>query len=255
MSVAATVPYDCPNCNTLKTGKFCSNCGQKEDARYTLHSLLHEVIHSITHADKGIFSYAWQLFYKPGIIARDLIEGKRKRYFNPFQYLLLIMAAMVILYGYTNFYEKMSASTSGMQTDETSKLISQKISDFLGKYQKLFYMILIPLFALFQQWFFKKDKFNYAEHMLGAVVMNGMSINYSIIFAILLYFIPLHPSVYYAVNLVFGLSVQVFFLKQFYKEKLWITTLKAIGMYIGYILIFSIITMIIGVIYFLVTKK
>lgn len=255
MSSTAAYPYNCPNCDSVKTAKFCGNCGQKEDGRYTIHTLLHEVVHSITHADRGIFSFALQLFYKPGLIARDLIEGKRKKYFNPFQYLLLIMAAMVVLYGYTNFYEKMSFSTSNMQQTETSKIITQEISNFLSKYQKLFYMILIPLFALFQQWFFKKDKFNYAEHVLGAVVMNGMSINYSIIFAIALYFIPLHPSVYYTVNLLFGLSVQVFFLKQFYREKLWITMLKAIGMYIGYILIFSIITMIIGVIYFLMTKK
>lgn len=249
------LPYECPNCTTLKTGKFCSNCGQKEDERYTLHSLLHEVIHTITHADKGIFSYAWQLMYKPGIIARDLIAGKRKRYFNPFQYLLLIIAAMVLLYHYTDFYERMSASTNNMQSNETSKLISQKMGNFLTKYQKLIYMILIPLFALFQKWFFRKDRFNYAEHMLGAVVMNGMSINYSMLFAVILYFIPLGPTAYYFVNMFFGIAVQVFFLKQFYRENFWITLIKAIGMYISYILIFAFLSIIVGVFIVLSIKK
>jgi len=251
----SVLPYDCPNCSTLKTGKFCSNCGQKEDERYTMHSLMHELMHTITHADKGIFSYAWQLMYKPGIIARDMIEGKRKRYFNPFQYLLLIIAAMVILYHYTDFYERMSATTNGMQNNATSKLITQKIGDFLSKYQKLIYMILIPLFALFQQWFFRKDKFTYAEHMLGAVVMNGMSINYSMLFAVVLYFIPLGSTAYYFINMFLGISVQIFFLKQFYRESFWITSLKAIGMYISYILIFSILSVIVGIIIVLSIKK
>lgn len=84
-------PTNCLNCGQNLTGPFCSQCGQKETHRYTVGHVLHELLHVFTHADKGIFSFAKNILVKPGTVALDLVEGRRKRYFNLFQYLLLIV--------------------------------------------------------------------------------------------------------------------------------------------------------------------
>ena len=85
-------PTTCLNCGTLLTAddNFCPHCGQKSRIhRLTLVHIFHEFFHSFTHADKGFLGITADLAAKPGIVAREYIRGKRKKYFNPFTYYLL----------------------------------------------------------------------------------------------------------------------------------------------------------------------
>ena len=76
---------NCLNCNhPLTEGQhFCANCGQKAALkRLNLHDIWHDVVHYFTHADKGIFQLLKQLVTKTGIVAKEYVEGKRKKYFQ-----------------------------------------------------------------------------------------------------------------------------------------------------------------------------
>src|SRR5688572_29377526 len=88
----------CKNCDTayLETYHYCLNCSQKAKLhRLSLHELLHEAIHYFTHADKGIFQLIRDLFLKRGAVAREYAEGKRKKYFSPLNFFLLVCALYV----------------------------------------------------------------------------------------------------------------------------------------------------------------
>lgn len=75
---------ECKNCGTAFEGKFCPNCSQKAAThRLTLGHFIHETTHALTHTDKGILLLIKELFVRPGIVAREYVEGKRKKYFNP----------------------------------------------------------------------------------------------------------------------------------------------------------------------------
>ncbi|MBL0358355.1 MAG: hypothetical protein IPP72_16450 [Chitinophagaceae bacterium] len=65
----------CANCGNNYTGHFCNQCGQKQAHRYTVGHVLREIMHGFTHADKGIFSFAWQVLTRPGTIALDMVQG------------------------------------------------------------------------------------------------------------------------------------------------------------------------------------
>lgn len=65
--------------------KFCSQCGQEVVIhKFALKHFFHEVFHEFTNADKGMFYLLKELALKAGVVAREHIEGKRKKYFNPF---------------------------------------------------------------------------------------------------------------------------------------------------------------------------
>jgi hypothetical protein len=83
----------CLNCSAPISGKFCAQCGQKTNtARFSFAEIFHEFGHAFLHADKGIFAYAAQLLRQPGQLAQDfVVNGKRKRYFSPFVYFLVIL--------------------------------------------------------------------------------------------------------------------------------------------------------------------
>jgi hypothetical protein len=98
----------CKNCENSFEGKYCPNCSQKADThRFTIKHFAHEFFHAFTHTDKGIFFLIKELFLRPGKVAREFNAGKRKKYFNPITYLLIVMALQIYLSqktGLTNFY-------------------------------------------------------------------------------------------------------------------------------------------------------
>ena len=96
---------NCLNCeeNLEVSAKFCPQCGQKTSThRLTIAHILHDGLHALTHADKGIFHLLKDLAVKPGIVAREYIAGKRKRYFNPFTFFLIMMGLFVVSASYFN---------------------------------------------------------------------------------------------------------------------------------------------------------
>jgi hypothetical protein len=67
---------------------YCGTCGQKRIVgKITLHEIAHDLIHAFVHVDRSVLSLVRQLLLRPGAVARDFIEGRRRRYFGPFGFL------------------------------------------------------------------------------------------------------------------------------------------------------------------------
>ncbi len=89
----------CKNCNRefSKNYKYCPYCGQAATTeRLNFHHLTHDIVHAFIHADKGVVLLFKELTYKPGRVARLYVEGKRKKYFNPFSFLVLMVAIALV---------------------------------------------------------------------------------------------------------------------------------------------------------------
>jgi Protein of unknown function (DUF3667) len=162
-------PTNCLNCEETLNGPFCSQCGQKETHRYTVGHVLHELVHVFTHADKGIFSFVWNILRKPGTVALDLVEGRRKRYFNLFQYLLIIVGFVTFLIVQNDLIGmtvKSMNTANGMAVSEKQALVQQQSTALLQKYNNIFQLLLIPVYAFFSWLFMARKKYNYAERLV-----------------------------------------------------------------------------------------
>ena len=157
--------HTCQNCGHHYADAFCSHCGQKTAHRITLKHIGHDLVHAFTHADKGFFFLLKQLFIRPGVVAREyIVEGKRKKYFNPFQYLLIIGSIGVIIAVNTHLFEKsMALDTTATAIEKDNQIAG--IASLFSKYYNFILLINIPFLALGSYWVFKKHKFNYAEHL------------------------------------------------------------------------------------------
>jgi ribosomal protein L32 len=72
---------NCANCDRLLTPdqNFCEKCGQQTAIhRISFGHVIHDGVHHITHADKGIFYLLKQLAVRPGHVAKEYIDGKGK---------------------------------------------------------------------------------------------------------------------------------------------------------------------------------
>src|SRR3954471_590669 len=88
----------CKNCENEYTEDFCNRCGQKTPHRISMQHIGHDLLHAFTHADKGVVHLFIQLFKHSGGVEREyIIEGKRKKYLRPLQYLLIIASIAVFI--------------------------------------------------------------------------------------------------------------------------------------------------------------
>jgi hypothetical protein len=174
-------PY-CLNCGKpLLTGQqFCAQCGQKaETHRISLHEISHDAIHYFTHADKGIFHLLKALTKYPGRVAGEYIGGKRKLYFKPLNFFLIVAGILVFMS--STFYQenpgppnKRYAQTP--QQPMSPELIAyykamgkraQKVNYISGKYGNVIMMLATPLLTWFLWLCYKRGRFNYLEHLVA----------------------------------------------------------------------------------------
>lgn len=179
---------DCLNCeHPLAAGKqFCSNCGQKTAVhRLSLHDVGHDALHYFTHADKGIFSLIWQLVRKPGIVAREYVAGKRRKYFPPLNFFLIVaaislfMTSMLYNYRADMVSRQMPSSTRVSHIPPAAKASMErgiKVGKFFSKYTNIVSMAAIPLITAFVFLFFFRGPYNYTEHLVANMYIGGFTV-------------------------------------------------------------------------------
>lgn len=141
----------CKNCHQSFEGKYCSYCGQRGDAgRLSLHEVYHDVVHSFSHADKGVVRLLKDIFLSPGLFYQNYFAGKRKTYFSPVTFFLLGMG-LLIFFG--NKLVSLDSHVTGNAND-TERVFMQL--------QKLRYLVFIPVISLLT-WAMFYQRYNLAE--------------------------------------------------------------------------------------------
>lgn len=161
----------CLNCNTKLEGNYCIHCGQSASThRFTLkHVFTQDLLRVIFYIHKGFFFTVKELFIRPGHSIREYVGGKRVMHLN---YLTLLVVLLVVF----SLLEQVTPFRFAALTDD-SKELYESFDVILKKYPKFMYIGIIPFFALFSLWIFKKAEQNYAEHL----VLNTFKVSVTII--------------------------------------------------------------------------
>jgi hypothetical protein len=222
----------CKNCFVEFDSRFCPSCGQKADVhRLTVGHVMHEALHSVTHADKGLLLLVKKLLTKPGIVAREYVEGRRKAYFNPLTF--LVIASALFYYfdsvtGYMDAIMRGSGRAGGTQRPSAEMMEVFGIVKHSGKWLTL--LFIAPLSAALSWIFFYGKKFNYAEHFILHALIFGEAALFRLVVIIPLYLIfpdkgsLLTYTVYEPVFIIY-LIVAYY---QFFKQRIVFVTIKAI---------------------------
>lgn len=156
----------CKNCGHSFSGKYCNQCGEKVLGAHDRHfsHFIHEGFHFITHFEGTFFTTLRALFTRPGLLSVDYSDGRRKSYFKPLSFFLLLVILYLLfplfqglnmklefhlqhnLYG-SYAQQKVNAllATKGMSMADISALFAQKSE----KVSKFLLLLLLPLTALF----------------------------------------------------------------------------------------------------------
>ncbi len=120
----------------------------------------HDVVHALTHADHSIFALVKALAIRPGRVAREYIEGKRKRHFGPWAFLVITvsLASAVILISGVHWFKPYSAG---------------RAADILQRHINLVILLQMPLLAAACALLLWRERLNYAEHLVLAAYTSG----------------------------------------------------------------------------------
>ena len=205
----------CLNCNhQLPSGAFCPNCGQKHPHRLTVGHVAHEIFHVFTHADNTIIGYIPRLLLQPGRVVADYLAGRRKRYFNPFQFLLIIIGLATAATAILHYYE---ATGLEMQARYANRMPAENMArmvryfKYVGKYYNLWWLLLaLPLYAFFTWLIYRKRGLNYAESFFVNVIIGSAFNVYLTLFMLSMWALSFKASA--SNNLASGLQVVVILL-------------------------------------------
>src|SRR2546425_4919505 len=172
-------PGKCRNCDAdLTVGQaYCANCGQKiVSTRLTLHEIGHDLVHAFVHADRSILALVRMLLVRPGTVALDYVQGKRKRHFGPFAFLAVtvgIASAAIVL---TGFHAVSSNNPNA-------------VADFLQKHINLVFLAEVPLLTAFSRLLDLHGVFTFAEHLVLATYTVSMRVLFATIVLIPVWYI------------------------------------------------------------------
>jgi Protein of unknown function (DUF3667) len=179
---------NCLNCSKALSEEenYCSHCGQTAHThRLNLHHIWHDLVHAFTHTDKTILSLIFQLTYRPGHLAREYVEGKRTKYFNPFSFLFLVVGVASLVFISTGFIHEVGSQ----------RVSNNPITQFINRRVNLMILLNVPLVAFFNWMLFRKSGRNYAENLVLAAYLSGeRSVFFTLVVGPLWYF--LHTGYY-----------------------------------------------------------
>ncbi len=231
----------CKNCGNTIHVKYCSYCGQEPiKERLSLKEFIQKFAEAVTHADTGVFTLIKHLSHKPADVSREYIQGKRKKYFSPMKYLVLVVTVSALL---TLHYEKFSVPFEPAFGEESDidDVVEHKYLNH--NYYKYMLFLSIPLASLVTWLVFRKSGLNFSENL----VVN----TYLLAQVILLHTILVTPMIIYSssmddwIILIYMILAVIYILwsyTAFFGGKWWVTLLQSVAALVIFTLSYNLIS-------------
>jgi len=118
---------ECPNCGYPLRGdeNFCPNCSQVNDERrLNIKDYFSGFFANFFSFDSKLYKTLKPLLFRPGLVSREYIEGKRKKYANPFQLYLHITIVFFLLNGLINTIDNLLRNRESQEITTLTELNS-----------------------------------------------------------------------------------------------------------------------------------
>jgi hypothetical protein len=119
---SAIEPTRCRNCKATVSGAFCSNCGQETNLRLpTLREFTREAAGRYVAFDGRFWRTMVALFFRPGLLTREYLAGRRRRYIRPAR---LYLFATLIFFAVSRLFVEpadLARLDSATKSNETAK--------------------------------------------------------------------------------------------------------------------------------------
>ncbi len=187
---------NCKNCNYEYNQKdnFCKECGAKIiRERVTIKKLFSNLLDALGW-DSNFFVTLRALLYKPQIVFKEYINGTRKKYANPFTFFAISLAISLFVFNqYSEQFIELSTNASFQyETNENSapeniknvnnkeifgyknqEEFSKAMVKLQMKYYNFYNFLILPLYTLIAFLVFRRP-YNFGEHLIINTYLIGL---------------------------------------------------------------------------------
>lgn len=253
------LPAHCQNCDAELKGKFCHHCGQKQieptEKKFT--HFIFQFFGSAFFLENNFLKNLWTLLVKPGRIALDFIEGRRKRWMPPFSLFLLInlfyfwyspLTDMNLSLGehMEQYHGPIAKSMVKQRLESRDVTFADYASVYNAKssaYSNSLIVLQVPLFALFLAMILYRNRYYYVDHFIFSLNLFAFVLLLALVGVGLVITIGALPrlnetSVFYVLRAAVLLAIIGYFffaLHRVYKRKIWATALLMVPVFVAFV--------------------
>lgn len=189
-----------------------------------MHEIAHDGIHYFTHADKGIFQLLRDLTLKGGVVAREFIAGKRKKYFPPLNFFLIVAALNLFAINADEHSDRpdmarqqatdLAHIANPEQRAVYVKMLERQTEavNFIRHNSNKTLILMLPVVSLIFFLFYRKSGYNYTEHLFAGMYMYGYCTLVFVVIALLNLLFKIDINLIYS----FALLLQLLYFAWFY---------------------------------------
>ncbi len=147
----------------------------------------------ITNVDSGFWYTMRELFVRPATVIDSYLSGATRRYYNPFRYYFIIIAVSALLQLSLGIFDLQQAEIrETLNPNMTEEQLQQQliIMEYTKKFLNIIPLFILPFIALGFKWMFRKQKWNFAEHLIGTTYIYGQTAVLGLIPLLVFYFVP-----------------------------------------------------------------
>ena len=146
----------CKNCNALVQKKYCSQCGQKGSVnKVTFSETINDLVSSLFMEDGPLLKTLKLLIVNPGKLFKEYLAGKRKTYYRPVTFFVLISVVYLLIRALID-YDPFQNTTISVD-DETPRQLLLAARDFMLQNIDKFLFVFVFSLGLMMKLFFYKN--------------------------------------------------------------------------------------------------
>ena len=156
----------CQNCQSPIDGAYCPTCGQKDvDLERPLWDLLGEIVRETMDIDGRAYRTIRTLMFKPGVLTREYLAGRRRSYTPPLRLYLVISVSFFVLVSW------LASRGVLLDTGQTLEKDAESQARFMSDDLPRLMFVLMPVFALMVKIVFPSRL--YFDHLIFSVHLHS----------------------------------------------------------------------------------
>lgn len=174
---ALAIAAECLTCGALRTGPFCSACGQAvREGRLSLRGMAAEAVSTVADLDRGFLHTAVWLFRDPARVVGDYVAGRTVNYTGPARYFVILLAAVVLVFARLDY----ASLSAGLDLPDAAR-----VNAWITAHMNLFMAATVPFSAAGSWLIFRKAGMNFAEHVVFNLYVYGQQFIAFVVLAVL----------------------------------------------------------------------
>lgn len=162
----------CRNCGAQISGNYCHECGQRTKVdKVTFKETFQDIAANFFSINAPFFKTLKLLFINPGKLFRAYLGGKRKSYYKPVSFFVLITLLYLIIRAIID-YDPFQNATIAVKDDTQSQLLTKARNFMLLNIDKFLFLFVFYLGILLKLFFYKK--YRLAEYLAIGFYIAGI---------------------------------------------------------------------------------